>query len=243
MRCETLSRLEEGRLVSPSAERNKGPVAEVLKQVLPDRGLVLEIGSGTGQHVVHFAREAPHLKWQPSERDAECLRSIALWLAAEGPANVLAPLRLDVGEHPWPIASAAAVVSLNMIHIAPWAAGMGLIRGAAAVLEPGACFSSMGPFAAEPGTRRRATRPLTGGCARRTQPGACAIWRRLRATPRRTVSARRRPMTCRRTIYPSCCARARRNRLQADRRVTDAGVAGAPRPLPAKRRGTSAFFS
>jgi Protein of unknown function (DUF938) len=133
-----LSRLEEGRLVSPSAERNKGPVAEVLKQALPDRGLVLEIGSGTGQHIVHFAREAPHLTWQPSERDPECLHSIALWLSAEGPANVLAPLRLDVGDQPWPIASAAAVVSLNMIHIAPWDAGMALIRGAAAVLEPGA---------------------------------------------------------------------------------------------------------
>ena len=146
MRCETLSRLEAGRLVSPSAERNKGPIAEVLKQVLPDRGLVLEIGSGTGQHVVHFAREAPHLTWQPSECDAECLQSIALWLAAEGPANVLAPLRLDVGDQPWPIASAAAVVSLNMIHIAPWDAGMALIRGAAAVLGPGAMLFLYGPF-------------------------------------------------------------------------------------------------
>jgi hypothetical protein len=146
MRCETLSRLEAGRLVSPSAERNKGPVAEVLKRALPDRGLVLEVGSGTGQHVVHFAREAPHLTWQPSERDAECLQSIALWLAAEGPANVLAPLRLDVSEQPWPIASAAAVVSLNMIHIAPWAAGMALIRGAAAILGPGAMLFLYGPF-------------------------------------------------------------------------------------------------
>jgi Protein of unknown function (DUF938) len=146
MRCETLSRLEAGRLLSPSAERNKGPVAEVLKRVLPDRGLVLEVASGTGQHVVHFAREAPQLTWQPSERDGECLQSIALWLAAEGPANVLAPLRLDVAEQPWPIASAAAVVSLNMIHIAPWDAGMALIRGAAAVLGPGGLLFLYGPF-------------------------------------------------------------------------------------------------
>jgi hypothetical protein len=146
MRCETLSNLEEERLVSPSAERNKGPVAEVLKQALPDRGLVLEIGSGTGQHVVHFAKETPHLTWQPSERDAECRRSIELWIAAGGPANVLAPLRLDVGEQPWPIASAAAVVSLNMIHIAPWDAGMALIRGAAAILAPSAPLFLYGPF-------------------------------------------------------------------------------------------------
>jgi SAM-dependent methyltransferase len=166
MRCETLSRLEAGRLLSPSAERNKGPVAEVLKQALPDCGLVLEVGSGTGQHVVHFAREAPHLTWQPSERDAECLQSIALWLAAEGPANVLAPLRLDVGEQPWPIASAAAVVSLNMIHIAPWDAGMALIRGAAAILRPSAVLFLYGPF------RRR---------ARHTSPSNEAFDRQLRA--------------------------------------------------------------
>ena len=107
---------------------------------------MLEIGSGTGQHVVHFAREAPHLTWQPSERDAECLQSIAAWIAAEGPANVLEPLRLDVGEQPWPIAFAAAVVSLNMIHITPWDAGMALIRGAAAILEPGAMLFLYGPF-------------------------------------------------------------------------------------------------
>src|ERR1700733_12883054 len=137
MRCETLTQLEAGRLVSPSAERNKGPVAEVLKRALPDRGLVLEIGSGTGQHVVHFAQETPHLTWQPSERDAECLQSIALWIAAERPANVLAPL---------PLAPAAAVLSLKMIHIAPWAAGTALIRGAAAILEPGAILFLYGPF-------------------------------------------------------------------------------------------------
>jgi SAM-dependent methyltransferase len=166
MRCETLSQLEAGRLVSPSAERNKGPVAEVLKRALPDRGLVLEIGSGTGQHVVHFAQETPHLTWQPSERDPECLQSIALWIAAEGSANVLAPLRLDVGEQPWPVASAAAVVSLNMIHIAPWDAGMALIRGAAAVLEPGAVLFLYGPF-------RRA--------AMHTSPSNEAFDRQLRA--------------------------------------------------------------
>jgi SAM-dependent methyltransferase len=166
MRCETLSRLEAGRLLSPSAERNKGPVGEVLKHVLPDRGVVLEVGSGTGQHIVHFAQEAPQLTWQPSERDAECLQSIALWLAAEGPANVLAPFRLDVAEQPWPIASAAAVVSLNMIHIAPWDAGMALIRGAAAVLGPGAMLFLYGPF------RRGATH---------TSPSNEAFDRQLRA--------------------------------------------------------------
>jgi tRNA G46 methylase TrmB len=86
MRCETLSRLEEGRLVSPSAERNKGPVAEVLKQALPDCGLVLEIGSGTGQHVVHFAREAPHLTWQ-AERARRGVSAVDCAMARGGRAR------------------------------------------------------------------------------------------------------------------------------------------------------------
>ena len=146
MRCEALGTTDGGRLLSPSGERNKGPVADVLKQVLPDRGLVLEISSGTGQHVIHFAREMPYLTWQPSERDEQCLESIAQWLAAEKPANVLVLSYLDVCDQPWPIASAAAVVCLNMIHIAPWAAGIALIRGASEILRIGGTLFLYGPF-------------------------------------------------------------------------------------------------
>ena len=119
MRCETLEMTADGRLLSPSAERNKKPIAKVLKQALPREGLVLEVSSGTGQHVAHFARVLPDLSWQPSERDEDNLTSIAHWAAAEKLPNVSSPLRLDVTEQPWPIASAAAVVCLNMIHIAP----------------------------------------------------------------------------------------------------------------------------
>lgn len=145
MRCENVDAVG-GRLVSPSAERNKVPVAAMLAGVLPAQGLVLEVSSGTGQHVVHFAREMPHLTWQPSERDAESLGSIAAWIAAEGPPNVRAPVCLDVLDHPWPVAEAAAVVNLNMIHIAPWAAGEALIRGAAGTLGAGGIFFLYGPF-------------------------------------------------------------------------------------------------
>lgn len=91
MRCENADALTDGRLVSPSAERNKAPIGEVLKRVLPASGLVLEISSGTGQHVVHFARAMPSCVWQPTERDPDCLRSIAAWLAAEALENVKAP--------------------------------------------------------------------------------------------------------------------------------------------------------
>jgi SAM-dependent methyltransferase len=149
MRCENVDSLVGDRLVSPSAERNKAPVADVLCRVLPDQGLVLEVSSGTGQHVVHFARAMPHLMWQPTERDADNLRSIASWRAAEALPNVLEPIRLDVVDQPWPISSAAAVICLNMIHIAPWAAAEALICGAEEILAPGGILFLYGPYRRE----------------------------------------------------------------------------------------------
>jgi SAM-dependent methyltransferase len=146
MRCEPLSSLTGNRLVSPSAERNKAPVAQLLKALLPDEGTVLEVSSGTGQHIVHFAREMPYLTWQPSERDEDNLLSIAHWVAEDALTNVRAALRLDVTDEPWPISSAVAVVCLNMIHIAPWSAGEALIRGASEILGPGGLLFLYGPF-------------------------------------------------------------------------------------------------
>jgi SAM-dependent methyltransferase len=146
MRNETLGVSTDNLPVSPSAERNKGPIAGILKRVLPDHGTVLEISSGTGQHVVHFAREMPDLTWQPSERDAPSLQSIERWMAAENLPNILAPLRIDVTELPWPAGNAAAIVCLNMIHIAPWPAAEGLIQGAKSVLGQGGILFLYGPY-------------------------------------------------------------------------------------------------
>lgn len=146
MRSEALDNPMGGRLVSPSAERNKGPVADVLKQVLPKEGLVLEVSSGTGQHVVHFAREMPHLAWQPSEREEASLQSVTRWMEEAALPNIRPILRLDVTEKPWPVASAAAVVCLNMIHIAPWSAGAALMRGAQDILITGGTLFLYGPF-------------------------------------------------------------------------------------------------
>jgi len=146
MRCEELGVSSEGRLTSPSAERNRGPIADVLVQVLPKAGLVLEIGSGTGEHIIHFARAMPYLRWQPSEQDADCLRSIQGWLAFENPRNVLQPLRLDVHEARWPIDSVDAILSINMLHIAPSSATQGLMRGAGAILPAGGVLCLYGPF-------------------------------------------------------------------------------------------------
>jgi hypothetical protein len=146
VRCEELGALANDRLVSPSAERNRAPISEVLSQVLPERGVVLEVGSGTGQHVVHFARAMPNLVWQPSERDADCLRSIHGWLSVEELSNVRPPLLLDVSALPWPITSAAALVCINMIHIASWSTTETLLRGGEALLSGGGVLCLYGPF-------------------------------------------------------------------------------------------------
>jgi hypothetical protein len=146
VRCEELGALANHRLVSPSAERNRAPISQALSQVLPERGVVLEIGSGTGQHVVHFARAMPNVIWQPSERDDDCLRSIVAWLSVEQLPNVRPPLHLDVSAWPWPIRSAAALVCINMIHIAPWSATEALLRGGEALLSGGGVLCLYGPF-------------------------------------------------------------------------------------------------
>src|SRR3954467_4467914 len=95
-----------GKWSTPSAERNKGPILDVLARVLPHRGLVLEIASGTGQHVVHFAKALPDLTWQPSDPDAELRASVALRIQEEQRANVNSPIDLDVAKLPWPLQTA-----------------------------------------------------------------------------------------------------------------------------------------
>lgn len=118
-------------LVSAPAERNKGPILEVLRAVLPPAGTVLEVASGTGQHVTHFAAALPQLTWQPSEADAARRALIAARLAAAALANVRAPLALDVLALPWPVAEGVdAVLAINLIHISPWPVTAALIDGA-----------------------------------------------------------------------------------------------------------------
>lgn len=131
---------------APPAERNKGPILDVLKRVLPARGEVLEIASGTGQHVVHFAKALPALVWQPSDPDAKSRESIAAWIAAEKLANVRPPLAFNVGDHPWPVERADAVLCINMIHIAPWQATLDLLAGAGRILPEGGVLFFYGPY-------------------------------------------------------------------------------------------------
>jgi SAM-dependent methyltransferase len=143
----------DGRLRSPSFERNFEPIRATLAELLADaRGTVLEIASGPGQHAAHLAAALPWLGWQPSDIDDTHLASIAAWRAHLGADNLHAPLRLDAAG-PWaerPEVSAcaplAAVYAQNLLHIAPWSVTEGLVAGAGRVLPPGASLAIYGPF-------------------------------------------------------------------------------------------------
>ena len=130
---------------APAAARNVGPIGDVLADWLPDRGVVLEIASGTGEHALAFARRFPKLDWQPTDPDPEALASIAAW-AEDGPHNLKSPLHLDVDAADWPLDAADAVLCINMVHIAPWSAALGLLDGAARLLELGAPLILYGPW-------------------------------------------------------------------------------------------------
>ncbi|HSS29121.1 MAG TPA: DUF938 domain-containing protein [Usitatibacter sp.] len=134
----------QARETAPSAERNKQPIVEVLARVLPPAGLVLEIGSGTGQHVSHFARALPGLTFQPTEMDAERHGSIAAW--TEGLPNVRPPIAFDVMRLPWPIRAADAIVCINVIHISPWEATLALMKSAGEILKPRGVLATYGPY-------------------------------------------------------------------------------------------------
>ncbi|MGE5615642.1 MAG: DUF938 domain-containing protein [Bacillota bacterium] len=136
----------DARETAPSAERNKQPILEVLMRVLPASGVVLEIGSGTGQHVAHFAKALPQLVFQPSEMDEARHASIAAWIDHEKLTNVRAPLAFDVTKLPWPVREADAIVCINVIHISPWEATLALMRGAGEILPPGGILVTYGPY-------------------------------------------------------------------------------------------------
>jgi SAM-dependent methyltransferase len=136
----------QGGLHAAATERNRDPILDVLRRVLPPTGLVLEIASGTGQHVAYFAGALPALRWQPSDASAAHLNSIRAWSAAAGADNIAPPLLLDVERPPWPVTQADAILNINMIHIAPWSATAALFEGAARVLAPSGVLFLYGPF-------------------------------------------------------------------------------------------------
>ena len=131
---------------APAALRNREPIAEVLREWLPDRGLVLEIASGTGEHVVYFAEHFPQLEWQPTDIHPEALSSIASWRDAVGLSNVREPIVLNAASASWPIEQADAVLSINMVHISPWDSALGLLDGSGRLLRGGGPLILYGPW-------------------------------------------------------------------------------------------------
>jgi hypothetical protein len=131
---------------APATLRNRDAIAAVLADWLPDTGTVLEIASGSGEHIVHFAAAFPHLDWQPSDPDLAGLTSIAAYRAEAGRANIALPLALDASADEWPIDHADAVLCINMVHISPWEATLGLFAGAAQLLAAEAPLILYGPY-------------------------------------------------------------------------------------------------
>jgi len=131
---------------APAALRNREPIAQALGEWLPPAGVVLELASGTGEHAIFFGERFPTLEWQPSDVHPDALASIAAWRDAAGLPNVLPPLALDAASPDWPISRADAMLSINMVHISPWAAALGLLDGAARVLPVGAPLILYGPW-------------------------------------------------------------------------------------------------
>jgi hypothetical protein len=143
------SPLPPGALTAPAVARNREPILAVLRRVLPERGLVLEIASGSGEHAFYFAAALPRLTWQPTDPDPEARESIAAYRAAMELPNVLPPLALDAAASRWPVTQANAIIAIlaiNMIHIAPWAAAEGLMAGAERLLPEGGVLFLYGPF-------------------------------------------------------------------------------------------------
>jgi Protein of unknown function (DUF938) len=139
------------RLFSSSAERNRAPIAAVLRRSLPANGAVLEIASGTGEHVAWFAAQFPGVVFQPSDPGRTQRASIAAWIAAADVENIRPPLALDVDTPDWEQCAdiptpLAAILCINMIHISPWAATLGLMRGAGQLLADGGVLYLYGAY-------------------------------------------------------------------------------------------------
>jgi hypothetical protein len=131
---------------APAALRNREPIGDVLAEWLPKSGLVLEIASGTGEHVTYFAERFPALDWQPTDLHPDALSSIEAWRKTTRLSNLRPPLTLDASANDWPVEEADAVLSINMVHISPWASALGLLAGTAQLLSVGAPLILYGPW-------------------------------------------------------------------------------------------------
>lgn len=140
--------MNDPRLQSPATARNRRPILEILRQVLPERARVMEVASGSGEHAVYLAGARPGWTWQPSDPHPRALASIAAWREAAGLANLREPRRLDVTDD-WPAERFEAVVAINLLHISPWGVTEALMAGAGGHLVDGGMLFLYGPFRRE----------------------------------------------------------------------------------------------
>jgi SAM-dependent methyltransferase len=131
---------------APHADRNKGPIVEILRRVLPDTGIALEVGSGTGQHIAHFARTFPNLEWQPSDYDQVAVASVDSYRREASVRNLREPLLLEVRKKVWGHGLLDAVLAIHLIHVTSWSVCEGLFDGARRHLRPGGVLFLQGPF-------------------------------------------------------------------------------------------------
>jgi len=131
---------------APAAARNREPILNALRQVLPATGTLLEVASGSGEHALHFARALPGLRFQPTDMDPAARASIDAWAMSDARPNLLPALALDASAAEWPIGTADAVLCINMVHIAPWKATLGLLRGVGRLLADGSPLVLYGPY-------------------------------------------------------------------------------------------------
>ena len=140
----------DARLDYPATGRNQESISDVLKVALPTSGTVLEVASGSGQHITYFAQQMPQLKWQPSDPETVARASIEAWRCKLSVNNSVYPaLNLDTRAEIWPtghIKDISAILSINMIHISPWEACLGLLKNASRILSPGGVLYLYGPF-------------------------------------------------------------------------------------------------
>jgi hypothetical protein len=138
--------MTDHRQYAPATVRNRDFILDALRDVLPTTGVILEIASRSGEHVVYFARNLPSLAFQPSDPEPEALLSVAAWVKAAQVTNVRVPIVLAASQSTWPLASADGIICINMIHISPWDATVGLIRSAAAILPRGSPLYLYSPY-------------------------------------------------------------------------------------------------
>lgn len=138
--------MTDDRITAPAVARNKEPILEALRGVLPESGTILEIASGSGEHVIHFAAHFPALTFQPTDPDDRAVNSIEAWVKDSALENIQPPLRFDVMQAKWPFKKLDGLICINMIHISPWRATEALMRGASASLRSGAPLYLYGPY-------------------------------------------------------------------------------------------------